>query len=112
MTDNPETTPDNLVELDLSPFSKADLEKIKALGEKLKLLYRWFRAERVSRPGLDQYMIYSGDRSRTPYSAYRVERYRDGEYRLSSQRSDECIATGRTMDEVLDRLPDDFFYSN
>ena len=101
----------NLVELDLSPFSKSDLAKIKALGEKLRLLYRWFRAERVTQPGLDQYLIYSGDRSRTPYAAYRVDRHRDGEYRLVSLKTDECLAAARTMAGVLDRLPDDFFSS-
>jgi hypothetical protein len=111
MTDEPEQKPDNLVELDLSPFSKSDLEAIRALGEKLRLLYRWFRAERITRPGLDQYLIYSGARTRTPYAAYRIERYRNGEYRLLSQRTDERIATGRTLADVLDHLPDDFFYA-
>ncbi|MFT5438713.1 MAG: hypothetical protein ACI9MJ_000573 [Alphaproteobacteria bacterium] len=111
MNDAPDSETENLVELDMSPFSKPDLERIKALGEKQRLLYRWFRAERITRAGLDQYLIYSGDRTRTPYSAYRVERYRDGEYRLCNQRTDECIVTARTMGDVLDRLPDDFFYS-
>jgi hypothetical protein len=111
MNETPDKRSENLVELDMSPFSKLDLEKIKALGEKQRLLYRWFRAERITRAGQDQYLIYSGDRTRTPYSAYRVERYRDGEYRLCNQRTHECIVTARTMGDVLDRLPDDFFYS-
>lgn len=111
MTDPQDDTPENLVQLDLSPFSKSDLEKIRALGEKQKLLYRWFRSERVTRPGLDQFLLYSGTRGKTPYAAYRVERYRDGTYKLASQRSDELLASSRTLDEVLDKIPDDFFYS-
>ena len=111
MTEIPDSEAANLVALDMSPFSKSDLEKVQALGEKLALLYRWFRAERITRPGLDQYMIYSGDRTRVPYSAYRVERYRNGEYRLCNQRTDEYIHTARTITEILDSLPDDFFCS-
>lgn len=111
MTDPQDEKPDNLVRLDRSPFSGADIQKIQALGEKQRLLYRWFRSERLTRPGLDQYLLYSGARSRTPYAAYRVERYSDGTYRLLNQRTDELLAQGRTLDEVLDRLPDDFFYS-
>jgi len=112
MNDLPDSDAENVVALDLSSFSKSDLGKIKALGEKLRLLYRWFRAERVTRPGLDQYMLYSGDRTKTPYTAYRVERSRDGEYRLFSQSTDECLITARSLSDVLDKLPDDFFYSS
>lgn len=111
MTDADEEPPDNLVQLDLSQFSPADLKLIEALGEKQKLLYRWFRRERITQPGLDQYKVYSGARSRSPYAAYRVERYSDGTYRLMNQRSDEVLAEDRTLDAVLDKLPDDFFYS-
>ena len=111
MTDPQDDAPENLVRLDLSPFSKSDLEKIRVLGEKQKLLYRWFRSERSTRPGLDQYLLYSGTRGKSPYAAYRVERYRDGTYKLANQRSDELIATGRTLDEVLGKIPEDFFYS-
>ena len=59
---------DNLVSLDLSPFSRADLGKIAKLGDKLRLLYRWFRSERVSEAGLDRYFLYSGSRGRSPES--------------------------------------------
>lgn len=111
MTGPRKEKPDNLVRLDRSPFSGADLQKIQALGEKQRLLYRWFRCERLTRPGLDQVVLYSGARSRTPYAAYRVERHGDGTYKLVNQRSDELLAAGRTLDDVLDRLPDDFFYS-
>ncbi len=111
MSDPQDDAPDNLVRLDRSPFSKADLAKIRALGEKQKLLYRWFRCERITQPGLDQYKVYSGARGRTPYAAYRVERYSDGTYKLFNQRTDQTLAEERTLDAVLDKLPDDFFYS-
>lgn len=111
MDDPSNPAPGNLVALDLSPFSKSDLARIKALGEKQRLLYRWFRSERVSQAGLDQYMIYSGDRSRTPYAAYRIDRLRDGEYRLFSIKTEECLATSRSLTDVLDKIPDDFFCS-
>lgn len=111
MTHAAEEPSDNLVRLDLSPFSRADLEKITALGKKMRLLYRWSRSERVTKEGCDTYFLYSGARGRTPYAAYRIERHRDGAYVLFNQRSDERIAEGRTLDEVLDALPEDFFYS-
>jgi hypothetical protein len=111
MTEPQDKTPGNLVQLDRSPFSQADLKKIQALGEKQKLLYRWFRSERITQPGLDQFKVYSGARGRNPYAAYRIERYADGAYKLFSQRTDEVLAEDRTIDAVLDNLPDDFFYS-
>jgi len=111
MTEPRGDPPDNLVRLDRSPFSQADLKKIQALGEKQKLMYRWFRSERITQPGLDQFKVYSGTRGRSPYAAYRVERYGDGTYKLFNQRTDEVLAEDRTIDAVLDKLPDDFFYS-
>lgn len=103
---------ENLVPLDLSQFARADVEKIVRLGEKLRLLYRWFRSERVTEPGLDRYLIYSGARGRTPYAAYCVARHRDGHYELSNQRTRAVLARGRTIDEVIDGIPEDFFYSD
>ncbi len=111
MSEPQDDIPDNLIQLDRSPFSQPDLRKIQALGEKQKLMYRWFRCERITQPGLDQFKVYSGARGRTPYAAYRVERYGDGTYKLFSQRTDEVLAEDRTLDAVLDKLPDDFFYS-
>ena len=102
---------DNIVELDLSPFSKDDIEKIKALGIKQKLCYRWFRFHRKTEAGLDQILLYAGSRGRSPYSSYRVDRYRDAQYTLVNQRTGETIVTGRTIESVLDFLPDDFFYT-
>ena len=103
---------DNLITLDLSPFSRADIGKIAALGDKMRLLYRWFRSERVSEVGLDCCFLYSGARGRAPYASYLVERHRDGRYRLVNQRKEEDICWGRTLDEVLDALPEDFYYSH
>jgi len=111
MTEPRDDVPDNLIQLDRSPFSQADLKKIQALGEKQKLMYRWFRSERISQPGLDQFKLYSGTRGRNPYAAYRVERNGEGIYRLFSQRTDEMLGEDRTIHVVLDKLPDDFFYS-
>ena len=102
---------DNIVELDLSPFSKDDIEKVKALGIKQKLCHRWFRYHRITEVGLDQILLYAGSRGRSPYSSYRVDRYRDAQYSLVSQRTEETIVTGRTIESVLNYLPDDFFYS-
>jgi hypothetical protein len=111
MANSGDDRPDNLIQLDRSPFSDADLKKIEALGDKLRLLYRWFRTERTTQPGIDQFKLYSGARSRTPYAAYRVERHSDGRYKLADQRANEILAEGRTLDDVIDKLPDDFFYS-
>ncbi len=102
---------DNVVSLDLSVFTRGDIEAIKSLGEKQKLLFRWFRCERKTEPGRDQYMIYSGTRSRTPYAAYRIERRKDGTYHLMEQRTDTEIAAGRIIGDVITKIPDDFFYS-
>lgn len=111
MNDALDEPPDNLVELDLSAFSHADLDKILELGKKQRLLYRWFRCERKTESGLDFYQVYSGARGRTPYAAYRIERRRDGRYWLLDQRTAEIIAQARTLDAVIKRLPENFFYS-
>jgi hypothetical protein len=103
---------DNLVPLDLSAFSRADLDKIKALGDKQRLLYRWFRSERKTEPGCDRIFLYSGARGRTPYASYCVMRHRDGRYELRDGRAGEIMATARTLDDVLASIPDDFYYSN
>ncbi len=53
---------DNLVRLDLSRFSARDARKIDELGDKMRLLHRWFRCERASEPGGEAFAVYSGDR--------------------------------------------------
>ena len=60
MTRAAEESPDNLVRLDLSPFSRADLDKIEALGKKLRLLYRWSRSERITKEGCGDILLSIG----------------------------------------------------
>ena len=103
--------PDNIIELDFSKFSKDDFVQVEALAKKQKLLYRWFRFERVTEPGLDQLVFYSGARGRTPYAAYRVDRHRNGRYSLVNHRTEEIITKSRTLNSALNKLPDDFYYS-
>jgi hypothetical protein len=102
----------NLVALDLSRFSRGDIAKMEKLGEKQRLLYRWFRLERNTEPGLDQCVMYSGARGYSPYAAYRVARHRDGRYELFDQRSSNSIIEGRTINSALEALPEDFYYSH
>ncbi|MEE2954886.1 MAG: hypothetical protein VX780_02020 [Pseudomonadota bacterium] len=106
-----ERDPNNIIELDFSKFSKNDLNRVEALGVKQKLLYRWFRFERVTEPGLDQLVFYSGARGRVPYAAYRVDRHRNGLYALVNHRTGETITKSRTLNSALNKLPDDFYYS-
>ena len=101
-----------LVARDISRFSRGDITKMEKLGEKQRLLYRWFRLERSTEPALDQCVIYSGARGFSPYAAYRVARHRDGRYELLDQRSGDSILKGRTLDSVLEALPEDFYYSH
>jgi hypothetical protein len=102
---------DKLVRLDVSRFSKTDVQKIEALGDKLKLMRRWFRCERQQAAGLDRFAIYSGDRGPTRYASYHVVRNADGSYALLDPRAGRTLATARTIDAVIDALPDDFYYS-
>ena len=101
---------DNLVRLDLSRFSARDARKIDELGDKMRLLHRWFRCERASEPGGEAFAVYSGDRGPRRYSSYRIVRYEDGAYGLLEGDGGECLATGRTIDDVIDAIPDDFYY--
>ncbi len=97
--------------LNLSRFTEADIAKIERLHETLRLLRRWFRFERKAQEGAEQIMLYSGDRSHVPYAAYRLSRLGDGSYTLADHRSGRIVATGRTVDAVLERLPDRFYTS-
>ena len=106
-----ENTANNLVALDLASFSRADLAKIEGLGDKMRLLYRWFRMERRRSPGRDECVLYSGARGPAPYACYRIARRRDGRYELRDHRSGALLAGGRTLDEVLAALPEDFYYT-
>ncbi len=101
---------DNLVRLDLSRFTARDIGKIDELGAKMRLLHRWFRSERLSDAAGESFAIYSGDRGPRRYSSYRIVRHQDGAYGLSEGDGGKPLATGRTIDEVIDAIPGDFYY--
>ncbi len=101
---------DNLVRLDLSRFTARDIRKIGRLGDKMRLLHRWFRGERITVGDGDGFAIYSGDRGPRRYASYRIVRFADGAYGLLDGVSGEPLATGRTVDAVMDAIPDDFYY--
>ena len=101
---------DNLVRLNLSRFTARDVRKIDELGDKMRLLHRWFRCDRLAGSDGDSFVIYSGDRGPRRYASYQIMRYEDGSYGLSEGNGGKALADGRTMDEVIDALPDDFYY--
>ncbi len=101
----------NLVTLDLRKFTAADAAKNEALQDKIRMLRRWYRCERVERDGIEYFALYSGDRGNQPYASYRVFRDVRGAYLLRDGRSDALIATGRMIDAALDALPDDFYFA-
>ena len=103
---------ENLFELDLSRFTRSDREKIRELGDKLKLMRRWFRHEIVRGDDGDVAQLYSGNRGPTRYAHYRILRDPSGSYTLLDGSSDEQIHEGRTIAAVIDAIPDDFFYSD
>ena len=101
---------DNLVRLDLSRFTARDVRKIGELGDKMRLLHRWFRCERLGGSDGEAFAIYSGDRGPRRYASYRIVRHEDGTYGLIEGDGDKPLADGRTIDEVIDALPGDFYY--
>ncbi len=101
---------DNLVQLDLSRFTARDIRKIDELGDKMRLLHRWFRCERQDRSDGEAFAIYSGDRGPRRYASYRIVRHQDGTYGLSEGDGGKALANGRTIDEVIGALPSDFYY--
>jgi hypothetical protein len=104
----------NLVRLDLSRFSRTDIIKIEDIGRKLRLMHRWFRYERReedSGDGADCYMIFSGDRGPRTYVSYSIWRLYDGGYELRDPQRKQLLASARSIDGVIDALPDDFFYT-
>lgn len=102
---------ENLVRLDLGRFTPADVSKILGLQSKLRLMHRWFRHERATADGTDAITVYSGDRGPRPYASYRFVRHGDGRYELFDARTRASLARGRTVDAVMQALPDDFFYA-
>lgn len=105
-------TQDNLVMLDLAKFTARDIDKIESLSGKLKLMHRWYRCERNTRRGNDQFAIFSGDRSNTPYASYRIARLNDGSYHLADHRTGRVLASARSIDPILDAIPNDFYYAD
>ena len=102
---------DNLVALDLSRFTRTDIRKLADLRKKVQMMRRWCRCERLEKDGRDTILLYSGDRGAQPYACYRITRRNDGSYSLQDARSDANIADGRTIDIVIDALPDDFYFT-
>ena len=101
---------DNLVHLDLSRFTARDVRKIGELGNKMRLLHRWFRFERVDGSDGQAFKIYSGDRGPRRYASYQLARLEDGTYCLIEGDNGDELARGRTIDEMIDALPNDFYY--
>ncbi len=101
---------DNLVRHDLSRFTARDVGKIGDLGDKMRLLHRWFRRERQDGPDGDAVAIYSGDRGPRRYAGYRIMRHEGGAYRLVEGDGGKLLAEARTIDAVIDAIPDDFYY--
>ena len=101
---------DNLVRLDLSRFTARDVRKIGELGDKMRLLHRWFRCERLDGSDGEAFAIFSGDRGPRHYASYQIVRHEDGSYGLVGGDGDTALADGRTIDEVIDAIPDDFYY--
>ena len=101
---------DNLVRLDLSRFTARDVRKIGELGDKMRLLHRWFRCDRHDGSDGESFRIYSGDRGPRRYASYEISRRQDGTYRLTGGDDGEELRRGRTIDEVIDALPSDFYY--
>ena len=102
---------ENLVELDLSRLTRSDREKVRQIGEKLKLMRRWFRHEFSREDDGDVAQLYSGNRGPNRYAHYRIVRDHAGGYALFEGSSDEPILEARVIDAVIDAIPEDFFYS-
>ncbi len=102
---------ENLVPLDLSRFTRADLEKIEGLSRKLRLMHRWFRSDRLDGETRDTFALYSGDRGPRPYVGYRIARREDGVYELINPKGGQVLSSGRSINAVIQAIPDDFFYT-
>ena len=102
---------DNVVALDLARFTAADARKIEELQQKVWMMRRWCRFDRIEKDGAEAIHLYSGDRGPQPYASYRLSRSKTGAYDLFDGRSGEKLAMGRTIDDVIDALPEDFYYA-
>ena len=104
--------PHNIARLDMAKLTRRDVDKIYSLSAKLKLMHRWYRCERSLDQARDQIAIFSGDRSYTPYASYRIARQNDGAYLLSDHRTGRELASARSIDPIIDAIPDDFYYAD
>lgn len=111
MPENSLPTDDNLVTLDLTRFTPADIQKLADLRDKVVLMRRWYRYERIERNGREYYILYSGDHGPQAYASYVVSRRENGSYALQDARSEAPIADGRTIDSIIDALPEDFYFT-
>ena len=102
---------DNLVTLDLRRFTQADHQKITDLHKKVLMMRRWCRCERVEKDGCEMYALYSGDRGPQAYASYVISRRENGAYMLQDGRTEAPIADGRTIDAVIEALPEDFYFT-
>lgn len=100
-----------LITLDLTRFTHADLQKLEGLKKKVFTMRRWCRYERIVKAGREMYALYSGDRGPQAYASYVVARRENGAYILQDGRSEAPIADGRTIDTVIDALPEDFYFT-
>ncbi|MEE2970986.1 MAG: hypothetical protein VX741_12745 [Pseudomonadota bacterium] len=105
---------ENPIQLNLSQFSRSDIDKIEKIGRKLRLMHRWFRHERREEDngdGGDSYMIFSGDRGHRTYVSYSIRRLYGGGYELRDPKRKELLAAARSIDSVIAAIPDDLFYT-
>ena len=92
---------DNLVRLKLSRFTVRDVCK---LGDKVRLLHRWVRYERLDGSDGDAFVIILGDRDPRRHTSYRFTRHDDGTYSLNVGYGVKSWAEGRAMDKVTEAL--------
>lgn len=102
---------DNLVTLDLRRFTQADHQKIADLRKKILMMRRWCRCERIEHDSREIYALYSGDSGPQAYASYVISRRENGAYLLQDGRSEAPIADGRTIDAIIEALPEDFYFT-
>lgn len=110
----PEYSPrmnDNLITLDLTRFTPADIQKLEDLRNRVVMMRRWYRYERIEKNGREFYALYSGDSGPHAYASYVISRRENGSYALQDGRNDAPIADGRTIDAVIEALPEDFYFT-
>ncbi len=102
---------ENVVNLDLSRFSETDVKKIQALQNKVRLMRRWCRCDQVKENGRESFLLYSGDNGPKPYVTYRISKRSNGKYIIKDEAEGIVIGTVQTMDNVIDLIPDNFYFT-